>query len=285
ILNKLFHRAFSAAKQVRTQTRLGCAPLSLANVAVDMARERLGGLERISAMLIGAGDMARLTALQLRKKGCRQIIIANRSQENAARLAEEAGGEVVSLGGISKMLPQVELLFSAWGGNGYIVESRDMQGLDRTQPLCCFDLGLPRTLDPSLRSLPGLELYDLDDIQKRIDLNRNQRETEVESALRIVGEQVESYFAWQAALELEPTIVDLYRYTRRLAEAELDKTLRSLPHLNEAEIAALRRMLDALVKKFNHNPVRYLKNLQAHHGDASVPLSLVRNLFNLDEEN
>ncbi len=284
MLNKLFHRAFFTAKQVRSRTRLGRTPLSLAGVAVELARERLGGLEQAAALLIGAGETAGLAAKQLHKKGCAEILIANRSAERAAALAALVGGKVIAVTEIESRLPRIDLLISAWGGEGFIVGPEMLLPTNRSRPLCCLDLSLPRTLDPALKELPLVTLFDLDDIQAKIELNRKVGEAEVQAGLAIVEEQVGRYLAWREALALEPTIADLYRHARAIADAELARTLRALPGLDDATVAAMRKMLEAVVKKINHAPVDYLKRAQQHHGDAARQLSLLRALFNLDQE-
>ena len=283
LLNKLFHRAFYTAKQVRTQTRLSAGRISLANVVIELACAQLGNLDRVTAVLTGAGEMGRLVALQLAAKGCRRIIIASRTQENAALLAGNIGGESIAVQELSACLPETDLLISAWGGDGYVV-GPDVLRPREGRPLLCFDLSLPRTLDPSLRAMLGLTLYDLDDIQLKINTNRKAKEKEAEAGLRIVEAQTTRFLAWQESLELEQTIADLYQHTREIVETELSRTLRALPDLEHAEVVALEKMAKAIVKKINYYPVTYLKRFQARHGDPARQLSMLRSMFNLNEE-
>lgn len=283
ILNKLFHRAFFTAKEVRTKTRIGQSPISVSHVAIDAAKRIMGNFSGKTALIVGAGEMASLAARYLKSEGCSGFVHVNRTEEKAKEMAENTGGEALSLSSLETALEKADLVLCSSSAPGCLLYP-EMFSRNRKKEILCIDIAMPRDIAPEVRKLPGITVMDLDDIQAEINKNKQKRAAETEKALNITRQQTVWFMGWKKSLLLQPTIVDLFEHTQKLANDELQKTLRKIGPVDGETEEALRLMLNSVLKKINHGPVSFIKSLQRQHGDVSRQISLLRSFFNLDED-
>lgn len=283
ILNKLFHRAFFTAKEVRTKTKIGCSSTSISHTVIDMAKNILAGFSGKKALIVGAGQMARLAALRLNESGCSELFFANRTEANARKLSIQIGGRAVKFNEIAKELETVDLLVSSCAGANYLITPSMFKNRKSTQ-LLAIDIGMPRNIDPEVGDIFGIRLLNLDDIQSEISNNKQKRTLEAEKALAILECQVNSFVEWKKALALKPTIADLFRHTEAIAQAEFKKTIRKIGPLDPEIEESMSAMLSSVLKKINHEPVTYIKRLHRQHGDVSRQIAMLRSFFNLDSK-
>ncbi len=282
ILNKLFHRAFFTAKEVRTKTRIGQSSVSVSHVAVDAAKRIMGNFSGKTALIVGAGEMACLAATYLKSEGCSGFVHVNRTEEKAQEMAAETGGETLPLSNLGEALGKADLVVCSSSAPSCLLYP-EMFPRNRKKQILCIDIAMPRDIAPEVRGLPGITVMDLDDIQAEVDKNKQKRASEIEKALAITRQQALRFMGWKNSLLLQPTIVDLFEHTQKLANDELKKTLRKIGPVDAETEEALRLMLSSVLKKINHAPVSFIKSLQKQHGDVSGQISLLRSFFNLDE--
>lgn len=196
VLNRLFQNAFSAAKKVRTETGIARGHVSVGTVAVDLAL-RQAGAPFARAVVYGAGRMATTIARHLRKFHAGDLRIVNRTAAHAEALAAEVHGEAVAAGRLSEVTAQADVIFAAASAPGYAI-SRDSLCATRAaaagRPLVIVDVGLPRTVDPAVRELPGVRLFDLDDLQQRVAEAERYRQSELASAEQVIDSCVADYW-------------------------------------------------------------------------------------------
>ncbi len=287
ILNKLIKKAISVAKRVRTETKLAEGAVSISSAAVELAKKIFGELEGKNVMLLGAGEMAELAAQHLLGNGVKNIMVANRTFERAEELAKEFKGDAIRFEHFPDALMMVDILICATGAPNYVV-NRDMVGRAlkerRHKPIFIIDISNPRNIDPEVDKVDNVYLYDIDDLQSKVDVNTEGRAKEAEKAEEIVMQEVETYLAWERALDAVPTIVDLREKVEEVRKRELDKTLGSLNGITEDQKRAVEAMSQAIVNKLLHAPLVVLKQAASVPDTGNNTIAIARKLFNLDKE-
>ncbi|WP_417911445.1 glutamyl-tRNA reductase [Candidatus Electronema sp. TJ] len=283
LLNKLLHKAFSTAKRVRTETRIGASAVSISYAAVELGRKIFGDLKGKRAMLVGAGEMAELAAEHLVGQGIAEVVVVNRTLERAVNLAARFKGRAAGLDELVEQLAETDILISSTGAAGLVLRKQDVASVmprRRNRPLFLIDIAVPRDLDPEINSLDNVYLYDIDDLNSVVEMNKEQRDKEAVKAHRIVEEETLKFMRWLEAMEVTPTIVELQAAAESICRAELEKTLPRLNGLGEKERQSVERMAAAIAAKMLHHPLQYLKSEHVC-ADRQERIAVVRSLFGL----
>jgi glutamyl-tRNA reductase len=283
ILTRLFQCAFATAKRVRRETRIAQRPVSVARVAVDLARQIFEDLSEKSALLIGAGEMIEIALEALRQDGLAAVRVANRTRAHATELAERFGATAHGLAEIPALLPHADIVLSCIGGDAPILTAAVVSAAlrERTGPLFVIDIGVPRNVDPAVNALDGVYLYDLDDLAEAAASNAEERRRETVRAEAIVLEEQQRFDGWLAALAAVPTIRDLKSRAESIRAAEVEKSAGRLG-LDEAQREGVEAMTRAIVNKLLHAPVSRLRG-QAEREEGFAHLEATRALFGLDD--
>ena len=287
ILNKLIKKSISVAKRVRTETRLAEGAVSISSAAVELAKKIFGDLTGKTVMLLGAGEMAELAAQHLLGNGVKNIMVANRTFERAEELAKEFKGDAIRFEHFPDHLVMVDILICATGAPQYVVKRDMVQKVikdRRHKPIFMIDISNPRNIDPEVDKVDNVYLYDIDDLQSKVDVNTEGRAKEAERAEEIVTQEVETYLQWERGLDAVPTIVDLREKVEDIRKRELEKTLCSLNGITEDQKRAVDIMSQAIVNKMLHAPLVVLKQAAANPDSGDATLAVARKLFNLDKE-
>jgi glutamyl-tRNA reductase len=285
ILGRLFQHAFSTAKRVKTETRVGERPISVARVAVDLAKQIFERFEEKRALLIGAGEMSEMALRTLKKHGLASICIANRTIERAAALAEQFDATAHGLDDLETLLGDADMVITSIGGDAPILTldlvSRVLKDR-RHRPLFVIDIGVPRNADPAIDAIDNLYRYDLDDLGSVASKNAEQRALEAERAMAIVAEEQQRFDGWLAALRAVPTIRHLRDRAEGIRSRELERALARL-ELGDTEHAAVDALTKSIVNKILHAPISRLKQ-EAEREEGMAYLEVARVLFALDDE-
>ncbi|MCB9726770.1 MAG: glutamyl-tRNA reductase [Spirochaetaceae bacterium] len=284
VLSRLFQRAFATAKRVKNETGIAQRPVSVARVAVDLAKQIFETLDEKSALLIGAGEMieAALVALGDHGLGTRRVV--NRTPAHAETLARRFAGSAHGLDELESLLPMSDVVLSCVGGDGPILSREQVaRGLARrrNRPLFLIDIGVPRNIDPGVHELDAAYLYDLDDLQEVAAANEEERRRESERAERIVLEEREQFDGWLVALQAVPTIRDLNRRAERIRRAELDRFAGRL-QLPPEQTEAVEQLTRGIVRKLLHAPISKLR-AETDRETGLARLEEARTLFGLDD--
>jgi len=283
ILTRLFHCAFATAKRVRRETKIAQRPVSVARVAVDLARQIFEDLAEKSALLVGAGEMIEIALEALRQDGLSSIRVANRTRAHAMELAERFDATAHGLDEIPALLARSDMVLSCIGGDAPVIGaplvSAALRG--RSSPLFLIDIGVPRNIDPAVNDLDGVYLYDLDDLAEAAASNAEERRRETIRAEAIVLEEQQRFDGWLAALGAVPTIRDLKRRAEQIRSAEIEKAAGRLG-LDEAQREGVEALTHAIVNKLLHAPVSRLRG-QSDREEGFARLEVARALFGLDD--
>jgi len=193
ILNRLFQRAFGVGKKVRTQTSIQEGSTSIGNVAVDLAEKIFGHLKDSEVMILGAGEMSRLTAQSLVSRGARSIFVTNRSFERAEELAKEMGGSAVKFDEWQHVLERVDVVISSTGAPHTIIHRADVEKARRARkyrPLFFIDIAVPRDIDPAVAEIDEVYLYDIDTLEQLAEEARVRRRRQIEECERIIDAEL-----------------------------------------------------------------------------------------------
>ena len=285
ILNRLLHKAFSVAKRVRTETSVASSAVSISYAAVALAKRIFGDMQAHKAMLAGAGEMAELAARHLLQAGISEILVANRTLARGEALARQFSGRAIPFETMTHHLAEVDIVITSTAAQESIIRASDIRAvlkMRKNRPMFFIDIAVPRNVDPDVNGLDNVYLYDIDDLREVVEENMAVRRDEAAKAREIVSEEVQHFSTWLADLDVQPTIVDLIQRGESLAQKELEKTLKRLGPVDSGTRAALEAMVEALIHKFNHAPLMFLKNGgMAQEGNAQR-ISLVRRIFDLD---
>ncbi|MCW5205977.1 glutamyl-tRNA reductase [Desulfobulbus sp. F5] len=286
ILNRLLHKAFSAAKRVRTETRIGASAVSISYAAVELGKKIFGSLEGKRVMLIGAGEMAELAAEHLVGQGIAEVVVVNRTLERAMNLAARFKGRAAGLDELVEQLAEADIIISSTGATGLVLHKQDVASVmprRRNRPLFLIDIAVPRDLDPEINTLDNVYLYDIDDLNNVVEMNREQRDKEAVKARHIVEEETFKFMRWLEAMEVTPTIVELQTLAESICRNQLEKTLPRINGLGEKERQSIERMAAAIASKLLYHPLQYLKS-EHECVDRQERISVVRSLFCLSGE-
>jgi glutamyl-tRNA reductase len=198
-LNRLFQASFAAAKSVRSRTAITRGSVSVGSVAVELAEKIFGELAGCHAIVIGAGDTSEKTARALLSRGVTSILVANRTHERAAALADELGGEAVHWDDWEERALSADIMISSTSAPHYVLTAAKLEALLKRRarrPLFLIDLAVPRDFEPAINLLDDVYLYDIDDLQSIAHAHLRERQTEIGRSVEILKPHVERYLAW-----------------------------------------------------------------------------------------
>jgi glutamyl-tRNA reductase len=282
VLHEVVQQALRVGKRIRTATGIDAAGPSLVSAALAEAAVALGGLHGRRALIVGAGSMAAVTAVQLRRCGVAEITVANRTPTTADRLAAAVTADgtparAVELDEVAAELASADIVITCTGARGAVVTAATVAAVPG--PLVICDLALPRDIEPAVRGLPGVTLIDLEGLADR------QRSAEsassVEAARTMVAAEVRRYLAAQRSANVAPTVTALRRSAASVVDAELLRLDARLPGLTDKLRAEISRTVHRVVDKVLHTPTVRVKQLA--EGPAGIAYAeALRELFALD---
>lgn len=286
VLNRLFERALEVGKLVRQATEIGVGAVSVSSVAVELAKKIFKDLGHHTAMLIGAGETGELTAQYLTESGIKTVIVANRTYERGLELAARIKGRAVPFDAVRRWMTEVDIVISSTGAPHFILHRDEMSGImheRRNRPIFLIDIAVPRDIDPQVRNVYNVFLYDIDDLQSVVDDNAERRRKEALKAERIVDAEVTKFIGWYQGLAVTPTIAHLRQHANQIRTGEVERALARLKHLSDADRNTIEQMSLAIVNKLLHTPTVRLK-APSDSGRELQYLSALRHLFGLDDE-
>lgn len=285
ILNRLLHKAFSVAKRVRTETAVASNAVSISYAAVELAKRIFGDMHAHKVLLVGAGEMAELAAAHLLQNGIDEIFVANRTFSRGQQMAKQFHGRAVPFDKLTELLTTVDIIITSTGAPEPVIRARDIRAVLKTRknrPMFFIDIAVPRDIDPDVNALDNVYLYDIDDLKEVVEENLANRRDEANEAMKIVNEEVNFFAKWLTGLDAQPTIVALIQRGEQIAQEEISRTLRRIGDHDLKHRAALEAMAGALARKFNHDPIMFLKRGSMSREGSNARISMIRQIFNID---
>jgi glutamyl-tRNA reductase len=285
-LDQLLTRAFAVAKRVRTETAVGSSAVSVASVAVELAKKIFGSLQGKSVYLVGAGKMSELAARHLLAHGATSIFVANRTYDRAIRMAQLFNGEAIEYTRLYDTCDRADIVITSTGAPHAIFRREHGElflSRRKNRPMFFIDIAVPRDVDPEMNKVDGIFVYDIDDLQQAVTSHVADRRKEAERADDIINTEVERFQARLQTLEVVPTIVSLQDHLETIRQAEIDRVRGRLGQLSPEQELAIETLTHGIVNKIMHTPISTLKTA-ARESEATTVVDLVKRLFNLQEK-
>lgn len=286
LLDRLFRQALHAGRRARVETAIGENPSSVPAAAAALAQQVFGDLGGRTVLLIGAGKMSELTARNLRSRGGKIGAVANRTIEHGVELAAQVESRAVSLDDVPALLAISDVVITSTSAPGFVVDMAAAQAAlrgRRGRPILFVDLAVPRDVDPTLSTIDGCFVYDIDDLQAVVETSLAGRRAEAVHAEHLVAVEAERFREWQASLAVVPAIASLRAHAEEIRAGELAKAEGRLGRLPESERKLVESMTSQIVAKLLHLPTVRMKEAAAG-ADGVVYADVVRHLFGLGEE-
>lgn len=257
-LNSVFEYAFYAAKRVRSETAVGSHAVSMGYAVAQLALQVFSKPEKLTVMVVAAGEMNSLVAKHLAEMGVAKIIICNRSRERADQLAQEIAHqvevEIIEFSALAENLDRADVVSSCTGSLYQVIAYSDVKAAlkkRRYQQMLMVDLAVPRDIDPKVEALDGVYLYGVDDLQSVIDENLAQRRQAAIEAEVMVNQLATQLITHQKVKEAGSTIHAYRQHSEEISQQELTHALEALHHGENAE-QVLQQFAHRLTQKLMH---------------------------------
>src|SRR6267142_634847 len=284
ILNLLVHHAFRVAKRVRNETGIGANAVSISYMAVELGKKIFDSFEGQTALLIGAGEMAELSARHLLNAGVTRVLLANRTEERAEHLATERGAERIKFEGLSDYLAEADIIICSTAADQYVITeqmAREALSRRRNRPSFFIDISVPRNIDPAVGKIANVFVFDIDDLESVISSNIREREREAERAELIVESEIMQFQQTLRVLDIGPTIGALRNKLHDIAKVELIRQRNRLGPLTAEQERAIEALLVATVNKISHPMLSHMRrSFDASDADT---IQAWRDIFGLEE--
>jgi len=286
VLNPLFLKAIHIGKRVRTETRIDQRPLSVPFAAVELARQNLGDLQGKTVMVIGAGEMSELTTRCLMDSGIKSVIVSNRSYEKALAMAEAFNGRAVRFNLLAEEMVKADIVISCTAASHYVVRDDNcrqvLQGRQGRR-IILIDIAVPRDIDPKLKNIDGVIVYDIDDLQNVVDANHLEKQKAIREAERIIADEMNEFNEWLDSLYVVPVIRALKARGDEIKRSELKRAFNRLGKVSEHEERVISSMANNIINQLLHEPMVNLKQM-AGNNQGHLYAEVVRKLFGLQIE-
>ena len=283
VLDRLFQHAFATGKRIRSKTRIGEHPVSVAYTTVMLAKQIFGDLISKTVILVGAGEMVELCGRHLHDKGLSSLIIVNRSVERAVELAEQFGAHAVSLADLPSVLHKADILISSTASQEPVICAKPVKlalKQRRNQPMFLVDIAVPRDIHPDVGKLDNVYLYTIDDLQKVVDENMSRRSEAAEAAGNDITDSVEEFMRWLNSARAAVYLKNLHKHARLNSEELVSKALRKIKAGKDPE-KVITQLANTLAKRILHLPSTRLR--EAAEAQDDELLRVANRLFEPEE--
>ncbi|MFA6449493.1 MAG: glutamyl-tRNA reductase [bacterium] len=283
LLNKLMHAALRAGKRARSETEIGMGAVSISLAAVELSQKIFRDLSKKRALVIGAGEMARLTAEHFIQKNVGSLTVANRTDGKAMELAERLGGHAVPFAELQAAVAESDVVITSTGANEFILNEANVRaamGLRQNKQIFLIDISVPRNIDPAVKRIYNVFAYDIDDLNQIVDRNLGRRRLETAKVEKIIAEEAASFADWHRSLEVTPTIrylVDKFETVRT------DEIKRNAKNFTPEQMETLDKVTQGIVNKILHSPIARLRDSGSGE-DSQFWVDAVRNIFALEPD-
>ncbi|ANE47151.1 glutamyl-tRNA reductase [Paenibacillus swuensis] len=286
LFNMVFKQAITMAKRAHSETSIGESAVSVSYAAVELGKRIFGQFNNKTVMIVGAGKMSELTGKHLYANGASKVIVANRTYDRAAQLADKFNGVACSLAEVPGFLAEVDIIISSTGSAGYVLTREQVAEAMRkrkSKTLFMIDIAVPRDLDPLINEVANVFLYDIDDLQGIVETNMDLRRKEAAKIEGMIVSEIEAYHQWFKMLGVSPVIRALQEKSASIHEETMDSLLKKLPDLDEREIKVIRKLTKSIVNQMMHDPINRVKEMAGgKHGNEAI--EMFTHIFALEEQ-
>ncbi|MEG1517429.1 MAG: glutamyl-tRNA reductase [Raoultibacter sp.] len=286
LINVWFQRALSLGKKVRSETRISRYSTSIGRIAVDLAVRELGGIQDKRVLILGAGEMSKLTMKYLVAQQVSVVMVSNRSLDKAQQLADQYGFDAYPITDIATCLESADVVFSATAAKGCLINRPELDEImirRARRPLLCIDMAIPRDIDPEVRSLENVICYDINELRDVAHRHQGERLRAAKKAVQFIDEAAIDFERWQRSLEYIPTIDALRDRVDQIKEEKLEHAMSKLAGLTPNQKDTVQALAASIVNQVIHDPISSLNEMAGTEKSRSYAVVL-QELFHLEPE-
>ncbi|ADL12084.1 glutamyl-tRNA reductase [Acetohalobium arabaticum] len=286
ILHHLFTEALKVGKRARSETSINDNAASVSYAAVELANKIFGSLDRKRVLILGTGEMSKLTLKNLVDHGVEDIVVANRTFSKAQNLALEFDGQAIRWKEIEDWLNQIDIVISSTAAPHYVIRydmiEKILPNRDH-KPLFFIDIAVPRDIEPEIHNLPNVYAYNIDDLESVVNANLKEREKAIKFVKRIIKQEVTAFDKWRNSRNAVPIIKSLRKQAEEIRQEELQRAFAKLDDIGEEEKNIVKSLTHKIVNKLLHNPTVQVKEF-ANIEESQLYLEAVSELFCLNSK-
>jgi glutamyl-tRNA reductase len=282
-LRHLFQSAIRTGRRAREETGISKNALSISSIAVNKALDIIPDIRSAKIIVIGAGEAGRLALRIARSRDVSSIVIVSRTQQRAIGLAEQYGARPVSPGLLISEMYDADIVITCAASPHPVLRYKQVTEAVSSRaglPLVILDIAMPRNVEASIQEIPGVHLYNIDDLNEIAEGHRLERETEVQAVEGIIGKEVATLMRWWQSYNARPVIKSLMRRAERIRSEQFSRSVKKLPALTDADLRSIDLLTRSIVDKILREPIMFLKSVDGTDRSADIA-----RLFGLDDGN
>ena len=285
-LIELFNHAYYIADEIQTKCNLGYGDASVSSASISLLNKASTGNPIRSILLLGAGKMIKLAVSGLSSLNLNKIWVMNRTAERAEGLAKRVGGHVLPINKMSETLEKTDAVLVCTSSPSYVIKFDDLESAVRKRngrPIIIVDVSVPRNVDPAAATIPGVKLYNIDDLAPFVETNGELSRARIEEGRKLIQAEADDWCAHIEAYNANDTLKNLRKLAEEIRERELSRALRKLGRVTEKEKVIVDLLTRRIVNKLLYEPTARLKE-HTGHGDGEAYDEAIRELFGLEKE-
>ncbi|WP_350342937.1 glutamyl-tRNA reductase [Proteinivorax tanatarense] len=284
ILNRLFNEAVSFAKGAKTKTEISQKPLSISTIAVQQMEQTLGNIQGEKILVIGFGQMSRVSIENLLDKKAAIVFICNRTGKSVRKFQENHKKTVyIPYEERYNVINEVAAVLTATAANSHVLKKSQFSKEVINKNVCIIDIALPRDVDPDIGKIAGVSLYHMEQLKKVVHSNRKYREKCKDKIEEEIENIVDKYQDWYRCLPIFPTIAALKDYTHKLAEKELQILFNRYSTEVDNEKELIESVAKRITNKMWKRPILHMKNA-GQKGEGEQVAAVFNDIFGLNGE-
>jgi len=282
-LGAALEKAMSVSKRVRTETAIGALAMSVPTAALELGRQAFGSLEGRNVLLLGTGKMSEVSARQMVERGANSVVVIDQSPDRAREVAEKLGGTPATLADRWKCMLHADIVITATGCPHVVLTREEAERIAEERnrvALVIMDIGMPRDVDPDVRRVDGILLYDLDGLERVVQSRTTERAIAIAEADKIVADEVQAFRNKLQAQSVVPTIVALRQRLEEICRQELESFKQERGPFTREQDQSLQAITAQVIQKIASSLARELKELPEKEEQERMTQAVTR-LFHL----
>lgn len=284
-LRHIFHSAIRTGRKARKETGISKYALSVSSVAVNMALDIIPSIGRSKLVIIGAGEAGRQAVRVARSRGLEQIVIVSRTEKRAVYLTDQCGGRPAGTEKLKEELSDADIVITCAASPHAILRYKHVAEAMRSRkelPMVIIDIAMPRNVEPEVKSIRNVHLFNIDDLNKLANKNRSQREKEIDAVEKIILIEADILIKWWNVYRARPAVKALMAKAEKIRSSQYNKSIKRLSSLSAEEREAIALLTTSIVDKILREPILYLKSSN-NNGGGDERAEIIKELFKLDD--
>lgn len=285
VFNRLFKEAITVAKRGHNETDISKNAISISYAAVELAKKIFNNVKESRVLVVGAGEMAEQSLLNLTSNGMHEVTVINRSLEKAEALAKRFHGTAKPMDMLEAELALSDIVISSTAAQNYVITEDLMRKVlkhRKSSPLIMMDIALPRDIEPEVSGLNNIYMYNVDDLQGLVDANLSTRQHEAEKIELMIEDSIRDFDEWINMLGVVPVIQALRQKALSIHEETFKSVERKMPDMSEREKTVVSKHMKSIINQMLKDPIIYTKEI-AGDRKREKKLSDIESLFGIED--